>query len=410
VNKNKKNKSIAIFLDSRKESGGEYQHLLYTLDYIKKNNKFNFKFIIISLSKDLDLNLEKKFNIDVKYFSLNSFERYLCYLRNHNSLIRRLRKYFFKNKFEIFLKKNNVDIVYFTSPSQYALYLEETKFLITVPDVDHRHHIEFPEVTGDFEFERKDEIFCKALPKALAVLTNAEIIKERLCYYYNLSRSRIFLISLRPALSIDNFVFDENKNNFFKDKYNLNKNFIYYPAMYLPHKNHKTVIDVIKLLKEKYFVELNAVFTGSDVGYKKNLLAYSKKQKIENLINFIDFVDDEALPYFYKNAFALVFPALIGPTFIPIWEAFKMEIPVVFSNLEGVKDLYGDAVIYVDPFDVDQIANAIINLKYDKNKLNRHILKGKSQLENMKKKNDYEQIFEIINNYRKIKQTWENIN
>ena len=52
--------------------------------------------------------------------------------------------------------------------------------------------------------------------------------------------------------------------------------------MYLPHKNHKTVIDVIKLLKDKYFVELNAVFTGSDVGYKKNLLAYSKKQKIEN--------------------------------------------------------------------------------------------------------------------------------
>lgn len=87
-----------------------------------------------------------------------------------------------------------------------------------------------------------------------------------------------------------------------------------------------------------------------------------------------------------------------------------MELPVVFSNLDGVKDLYGDAVIYVDPFDVDQIAKAIINLKQDKNKLNSHILKGKSQLENMKKKNDYVQIFEIINNYRKIKQTWENIN
>ena len=33
-----KEKRVAIFVDSRKESGGEYQHLLYTIDNIKKNN------------------------------------------------------------------------------------------------------------------------------------------------------------------------------------------------------------------------------------------------------------------------------------------------------------------------------------------------------------------------------------
>ena len=35
MNKKQENK-IAIFVDSRKESGGEYQHLLYTIDNIKK--------------------------------------------------------------------------------------------------------------------------------------------------------------------------------------------------------------------------------------------------------------------------------------------------------------------------------------------------------------------------------------
>ena len=137
--KNKKEKKIAIFLDTRKQSGGEYQHLIYTINNLKVNNKNGYKFLIICLSKSLNLELEKKFDIEVKYFSLNSFERYINYLRNHNSLVRRVKKYFFKNKFELFLKKNNVDIIYFTSPSQYSLYLEDTKFLITVPDVDHRH-------------------------------------------------------------------------------------------------------------------------------------------------------------------------------------------------------------------------------------------------------------------------------
>jgi len=60
-------KKIAIFVDSRKESGGEYQHLLYTLDNIKKKNSDNNEFIIICLSRELKLNLEHE-NIKLYYF------------------------------------------------------------------------------------------------------------------------------------------------------------------------------------------------------------------------------------------------------------------------------------------------------------------------------------------------------
>ena len=67
--KKNKEKKIAIFLDSRKESGGEYQHLIYTINNLKKNNVNGYKFMIICLSKSLNLELEKKFDIEVKYFS-----------------------------------------------------------------------------------------------------------------------------------------------------------------------------------------------------------------------------------------------------------------------------------------------------------------------------------------------------
>lgn len=89
-----KEKRVAIFVDSRKESGGEYQHLLYTIDNIKKNNNNNIKFLIICLSNKLNLDL-KSDDTEVKYFSLNIFQRYICYLRNYNSLFSRLKKYFF---------------------------------------------------------------------------------------------------------------------------------------------------------------------------------------------------------------------------------------------------------------------------------------------------------------------------
>lgn len=401
-------KRVAIFVDSRKESGGEYQHLLYTIENIKKNNNNKIKFLIVCLSKKLNLNLESG-DVEIKYFSLNIFQRYICYLRNYNSLISRLKKYFFlKNKFEDFLKENNVDLVYFLSPSQYSLYLENIKFLITIPDLDHREHLEFPEVVDDNEFNRKNEIFSKSLIKAQAIITNAEIIKKRLIQYYNIDSKRIFIISLRPALSVKNFSLekiDNKKTEMLKKKYDLPEDYIYYPAMYLPHKNHKIIIDVVKHLKLKN-KKINAVFTGSDVGYKKNLIKYAKNKGVLESIKFLNFVDDNDLPYIYFYSKIIIFPVLIGPTFTPIWEAFKMKKPVIFSNLEGAKEVYGDAVFYINPFDIDEIVNAVEIINNDPNFKNDLVNKGLQQLENMEKDNQYNQVFKIIENYRQITRVW----
>ncbi len=401
-------KRVAIFVDSRKESGGEYQHLLYTIENIKKNNNNKIKFLIVCLSKKLNLNLESG-DVEIKYFSLNIFQRYICYLRNYNSLISRLKKYFFlRNKFEEFLKENNVDLVYFLSPSQYSLYLENIKFLITIPDLDHREHLEFPEVVDDNEFNRKNEIFSKSLIKAQAIITNAEIIKKRLIQYYNIDSKRIFIISLRPALSVKNFSLekiDNKKTEMLKKKYDLPEDYIYYPAMYLPHKNHKIIIDVVKHLKLKN-KKINVVFTGSDVGYKKNLIKYAKNKGVLESIKFLNFVDDNDLPYIYFYSKIIIFPVLIGPTFTPIWEAFKMKKPVIFSNLEGAKEVYGDAVFYINPFDVDEIVNAVEIINNDPNFKNDLVNKGLQQLESMEKDNQYNQVFKIIENYRQITRIW----
>ena len=405
---NAQKKKIAIFVDSRKESGGEYQHLLYTIKNIKKNNKENLKFAIICTSKKLNLNLENE-NLELHYFSMNAIERFICYQRNFGSLIRRLKKYFFpKNKFETFLKKLNIDLVYFTSPSQYSLYLEDTKFFITIPDVDHRVDLEFPEVVDRSEFHRKDEIYSKSLPRALAVITNAEILKKRISYFFGVSEKRIYIINLQPASSINNFQrVDTAKQKKIRENLRLPKSYLFYPAMYLPHKNHKTLIDALKILRLEFKIDLKMVFSGSDVGYLKNIKRYAFEQNLSNEITFLDFVEDDYLPYLYLDAFAVVFPVLIGPTFTPPWEGFKMEIPVIFSELSGIKDVYGDAVYYINPLEAESIANGIKKL-FEENSLREQlIMNGKKKLKEVEDKDEYTQIFEIIKKYRKIKETWK---
>ena len=116
---------------------------------------------------------------------MNAFERYVGFLRNYGSFVRRFKKYFFfKNKLENFLKNKKIDLVYFTNPSPYSLYLEDTDFMITVPDVSHREEMEFPE-WAKADFQRKDEILSKSTIKAVSVITNDEIIKDRISYFYS---------------------------------------------------------------------------------------------------------------------------------------------------------------------------------------------------------------------------------
>jgi glycosyltransferase involved in cell wall biosynthesis len=402
-----KKKKIAIFIDSRKESGGAYQELIYTLRNIKKFNKNQIEFIVISTSKKLNLNLEKE-NFELHYFSLSPFHRYVAYLRNFNTFIRGIKKYFFlSNKFENFLRNQNVDLVYFVGPSQYSLYLEDTKFFITIPDVSHRENLEFPEIVNSLEYQRKNDIFQKSLPRALAVITNCKIIKERISNFYGVLKERIFIINHQPSSVISEFKkIDENKQDEFRKKLKLSKNYIFYPAMYLPHKNHRTLIDALKILKKEKNDNLKIVFCGSDIGYLSNLKKYVKSQDLENKIIFLDFVDNDYLPYLYLDSSMLVMPSLIGPTNIPPWEAFKMNKPVIYSDLPGIKDVLGDAVLYIDPMNPIEIANGIEKILNDENFKQSLILKGINKLQENNPETDFVQFYKIIENYRNVQSTW----
>jgi glycosyltransferase involved in cell wall biosynthesis len=401
-----KDKKVAIFVDSRKKSGGAYQELLYTIKRIKKEKPDNIKFVIIATSKKLDLNLDRE-NFEIYYFSLSSISRYIAYLRNFSPFIRGIKKiFFFKNKFEYFLKKNNIDLVYFVGPSQYSLYLEDTKFFLTLPDVSVRENLEFPEIVNSSEFQRKDNVLQKSLPRALAIITNCQIIKKRISFFYRVLEERIFIVGHRPSNSISEFkIPDKNIQANVRKKLKLPKDYIFYPAMYLPHKNHKTVIDALKILKNENN-HFKLVFCGSDIGYVSNLKKYVKDINLSDDIIFLNFIDDEDLPYLYFDSSMLIMTSLIGPTNIPPWEAFKMQKPIIYSDLKGIREVLEDAVHYVDPMSSIKIAQAIKKISTDKAYKKKLIERGIEKFYENENKDDFSLFFDIIKNFRKYQKTW----
>ena len=91
--------------------------------------------------------------------------------------------------------------------------------------------------------------------------------------------------------------------------------------MYLPHKNHKFLLEALNLIKTKFNKNINVVFCGNNPKVFGNLNIL-KNYAIENLINqitFLNFIEDEDLPYLYLNSSALIMISQIGPSNIPPW-------------------------------------------------------------------------------------------
>ena len=74
----------------------------------------------------------------------------------------------------------------------------------------------------------------------------------------------------------------------------------------------------------------------------------TKKYNLEDQVRFTGFVSNEEINYLYSQSLALVMPTYFGPTNIPPLEAFKLNVPVLYSDLPGLRDQVNDAALLLN--------------------------------------------------------------
>lgn len=77
---------------------------------------------------------------------------------------------------------------------------------------------------------------------------------------------------------------------------------------------------------------------------------------------FLGWVEQDELPAIYNLAEFLFSPSIIEEFGIPVCEALACGLPLVVSNVGAPPDLAGDAGIFVDPYDVHGMTQAIQHL------------------------------------------------
>ncbi len=89
-------------------------------------------------------------------------------------------------------------------------------------------------------------------------------------------------------------------------------------------------------------------------------------QGVDEIVSQIPWVDDQDMKAAYTAAMALVYPSLYEGFGLPVLEAMRCGCPVIAGKVASIPEVAGEAAIYVDVENSDQIARAMITVTNEK--------------------------------------------
>lgn len=262
-----------------------------------------------------------------------------------------------------------VDLVIYAAPSTIS-FEARTPYMMAIHDLQHRVQPEFPEVSRGREWETREYTIRNGVRHGTRILVDSDTGKEDVLDFYGftgITEDRVEVLPFVPSPLLHRPGEDEIRR--VRARHGLPSGYLFYPAQFWPHKNHMRVVEAVHRLARRG-VEVPVVFVGSHADPLmeetwRRAERLVRTYGLESQVLFLGYVPDEVISVLYADAVALLFPTFFGPTNIPVVEAWSYELPVITSDLRGIREHTGDAACLVDPRSVDSIAEGIERVTTD---------------------------------------------
>lgn len=300
---------------------------------------------------------------------------------------------------DYFAEQEKVDLIWFTYPADVDL---TTPFIYTIWDIGHRVMPAFPETTKPmYRWNGHEEQCRRMLAKATFILTGNETGKKEILDNYSVMENKIRIV----PFPITFFCYGEEE----KPKFELPKDYFFYPAQFWPHKNHICIIKAVHYLKENKGIEAHVFLTGSDKGNKGYIQEMARKLGVEDLIHFTGFVSYEEMKYLYTHATGTIFASLMGPNNIPPIEAVYLECPLIITDIPGHKEQMGDGVLYFNGYRPEELANRMFKLLSDNDARDEQVDKQSDKREELIRYSYADAIMSVLKEYESMAMTWKEL-
>lgn len=280
------------------------------------------------------------------------------------------------------------DLVHFCMPQQPLLYTRPA--VTSILDLN-LLRISKNDDMGRVELRIKKAIFAVLLKivakRSRHILTISNYSKDDIIRFANLSPQKITVAY--PAA--DPLTDKPEPMPAYK-----NVPFIMYVGRAEPYKNNRGLIKAHQQLLTKN-PGLRLVIVG-----RKDILRHADEQWVKDNgyknVDFLGFVPDDQLAWLYANCHAYVFPSFMEGFGLPSLEAMLYGAPVASSNASCLPEINGEAAVYFDPANVDDMMRVIDELINDESERARLAKLGAKQVAKYSWRRMAEQTLKMYNN------------
>lgn len=267
-----------------------------------------------------------------------------------------------------YIEKNNIDLHHIP---QNGIGLSEsysTNSIVTIHDLI---PYTLPETVGRRYLEKFLREMPKILDKAKGIITVSEYSKKDILkFFHGYPEENIFVT---PLAANSNFrPLDKNTcREFVKQNLNITTPYILYIGGFSTRKNVRELILAFKNINLNLKTPYTLVLGGPVKDEGKKLVALVESLNLQNNVLFPGYLEDNILPILYNGAEAFVYPSLYEGFGLPPLEAMSCRTAVITSNSTSIPEVTGDDAILIDPFNSEELSNALFkllnndNLRYD---------------------------------------------
>jgi len=299
-------------------------------------------------------------------------------------------------------KKLNITTVIHSETGFY--HLQDFKNIITIYDmttiiIPNLHR----EATCDLQSRKLDfaKQFCdglivisKSTKKDLKKYSEKFEAKKMVVAYPGMNKQ---LLSRSKGINEINTLLKSHHNKLEKNEYLL------YYGTFEPRKN---IMSIVRAFSELYFAnqipkDMKLVLIGGR-GWgkvKEEVLRFiheAAPSVDKSPFIVLDFLSDEYLASFIRNAYALLYPSLYEGFGLPVLEAMTLGTPVITSDSSSLPEVGGDAVLYVKPKNYINIKNKIEYLVHHPEVAKNLHLEGLKQSKKFSWKNSAKAVYNFI--------------
>jgi glycosyltransferase involved in cell wall biosynthesis len=267
---------------------------------------------------------------------------------------------FYENNYiPTILEENKVDLYHIPQNGIGFPFNWDLNVIVTIHDL-----IPYimPETVGMGYLNR----FLKEMPviieSAKAIITVSEYSKKDILRFFpSFPSDRIYVTPLATNNNLIPISKDYCKN-YMKTNLEVDDPYILYIGGFSLRKNVRELILSFASIEKDLKVPHKLLITGSLKDEGQSLKELVSSMGLKNKVIFTGYLDDSLLPILYSGSEAFVYPSLYEGFGLPPLEAMSCRTPVITSNLTSIPEVTADAAILIDPFNKDDLKEALLKV------------------------------------------------